>query len=132
MPYRSHSLLTRWVAEFTAADHPTSVIEVLLQDGSHGEDTGLVVVRPRAMDIDLYLEPAAPGEPQFVVTLAHRDTDTTVNALQLLLLSEELKVASALCDFLEGKSRAHSGVEAHEPAPVASPASVAAPAPVAG
>lgn len=104
MPYRTHTLLTRWVSEFTAAHMTSSTIEVLRQDG-FDEDTGLVVLRPRGVDTELYLEPASPGASRFVVTLTHSDVDITVGSLELLLLSEELKTASLLCDFLESKSR---------------------------
>ncbi|MCS5724068.1 hypothetical protein N1028_16280 [Herbiconiux sp. CPCC 203407] len=104
MPYRTHTLLSRWVSEFTAAHTTSSTIEVLRQDG-FDEDTGLVVLRPRGVDTELYLEPASPGASRFVITLTRTDADITVDSLELLLLSEELKTASLLCDFLEIRSR---------------------------
>lgn len=106
MPCHSHALLTRWVADFVRTTPISSTIEVLHQDGFDGEDGGLVVVRPRGVDAEFYLLPAAPGESRFVVTIAALANEVTIDSLQLLLLSEELKNASALCDHLESRSRA--------------------------
>lgn len=44
MPFRSKETLERWVDEFHAARKAGDLIKVVVQDGSDGGDTGLVVV----------------------------------------------------------------------------------------
>lgn len=43
MPYRSLALLNTWLTEFTADHALGGLVRVIPQDGTRGEDTGLIV-----------------------------------------------------------------------------------------
>ena len=108
MPFRSKETLERWVAEFGTFGHDVEgAVEVLLQDGRDGSDTGLVVVRLVHAPTDVYMQPVGPGNPRWEINFSARGRDFTLQAQELLGLAHELTVASALCTFLERKSYDH-------------------------
>jgi len=106
MPYRTQSLLQDWLDEFRAGGREVHG-HVALQDGSDGRDTGLVIVRLVNATTEMFMQPVAPGEQQWEITLQARTHDSVVSPEQLEELSEELQRAAALCRFLQEKSAQH-------------------------
>ncbi len=106
MPYRTHAVLQSWMDEFRETGHEL-LGHVALQDGSDGRDTGLVIVRLENATTEMFMQPVAPGDPHWEITLEARHADLIVTAEQLDKLSDELRRAAALCRFLEEKSAQH-------------------------
>lgn len=108
MPYRSKEVLEQWVEEFALeSEGIRGVIDVLTHDGGAGADTGLVVMRMDDLPSDVYLHPAAPGDPAWSVNFGPRERDLTMTAGTLRALALELTRAAALCEFFEHKSARH-------------------------
>ncbi|MGZ7254177.1 hypothetical protein ACXWO5_11200, partial [Streptococcus pyogenes] len=59
MPFRSRETLEQWVAEFHDARGAGERIKVIVQDGSDGNDTGLVVVPLTHASASVFMEPLA-------------------------------------------------------------------------
>jgi hypothetical protein len=101
------STLQSWVDEFYELGFPVSgSIRVVPQDGEGGSDTGLVSVMLPSVEPTIYLEPESPGSTHWAVTFERREDDVSLDAATLLRLVGELATLSALCTFLEAKSRA--------------------------
>lgn len=106
MPFRNKATLETWLAEFLDMGYPVAgTIKILDQDGERGADTGLVSVHLRNASTAVYMQPETPAGHRWVVTLEPRDTSIELDAVGLLQLAEELHVVSALCAFLQSKSR---------------------------
>ena len=107
MAFRSQDTLQVWLDEFHALGYPIAgSLKVLPQDGDEGENTGLVAVQLRNATTVTYIQPEAVDSHRWVVTMEPRDAAVVLDAPQLLGLSAELAIASALCAFLQGKSQA--------------------------
>ena len=105
-PYRSKELLEGWVKEFIAQGHRVAGhLDVAVQDGSEGRDTGLVIVHLRNELADIYMEPRGIDDPLWEVTLDFGSRkDLTMSPHGLAGLAAELVVAANLCTFLQFKS----------------------------
>lgn len=108
MPFRSKETLEAWLDEFRSGRDDGNLIEVIVQDGRGGADTGLVVVPLSHASTQIVMEPTGIGEARWVVRFAAREDDFTLTAADLLELSVELEFAGSLCDFLERKSAGHT------------------------
>lgn len=115
MPYRTQAVLQNWLEEFRSGGHEVHG-HVALQDGSDGADTGLVIVRLMNATTEMFMQPVAPGDQRWEITLQARANDVVVTPEQLEELSAELQRAAALCRFLREKSAQHDR-EAREQQP---------------
>jgi hypothetical protein len=105
VPYRSKELLETWVREFQQEGHSIAGdLNVALQDGSSGADTGLVIVHLKNEFADIYMQPVGLDEPLWEATLTARGDDLTLSPHQLAGLAAEIVVAGNLCTFLQFKS----------------------------
>jgi len=95
------------VSDFHAARGAGDLIKVIVQDGSDGSDTGLVVVPLENATATIFMEPAALGEAQWRVTFEPQPDTTVLNSHQLHGMAVELAVAAELCSYLEGRSVGH-------------------------
>jgi hypothetical protein len=59
----------------------------------------------------IYLQPERSGSTHWVVTFEERQEDVTLDAATLLRLVGELAMLSALCTFLEAKSKTFVGAD---------------------
>lgn len=107
MVFRSRETLEGWLADFRAAREAGDRITVVVQDGSEGADTGLVIVPLRSSTISIYMEPVSVGEAQWRVTLEPSEDTTILSSYQLQGLAAELSVAAELCAYLEARSAGH-------------------------
>lgn len=107
MPFRSKKTLERWVADFHEARGAGELVKVIVQDGSEGGDTGLVIVPLQNATVTIFMEPAAIGEASWRVTLEPQPDTTTLNSHQLHGMAVELSVAAELCSYLEARSVGH-------------------------
>lgn len=104
-PARSKDLLDTWVREFISRNTADLMnIKVVIQDGSDGLDTGLVVVRLHEGAAEVYMQPAGPDSIEWETTLTARPEDLTLSPYELSTLAAELAVAGSLCAFLQFKS----------------------------
>lgn len=109
MPYRSRDLLQSWLDEFLARGHSIAgAVAVLVQDGSDGGDTGLVVIDLAHAPTQVYLEPVAPGDPRWAVTFLAREAEAARSSDTVAALAAELAVVADLCRYFEAKSAAHA------------------------
>lgn len=77
------------------------------QDGSDGNDTGLVAVRLQDSPTDIYIEPPSPASgPEWTITFEPREQPVTLGARAVARMSEGVAVLAALCTFLQEKSDA--------------------------
>ncbi len=105
VPYRSKALLEEWVQEFREQGHSIAgSLDVALQDGSDGADTGLVIVHLKNEYADVYMQPQGLDDPLWEATLTPRPGDLNLTPYQLAGLAAELVVAGNLCTFLQFKS----------------------------
>lgn len=111
MPYRSKETLERWLAEFREERGAGELVRVVVQDGSAGGDTGLIVVPLKSSTISIYMEPVEIGDAKWRITIEPDPHTTILSSHQLHGLSVELAVAAELCAFLEARSVGHD--EAH-------------------
>ncbi|QEW02252.1 hypothetical protein [Microbacterium lushaniae] len=116
MPYRTQALLQDWMDQFRA-DGREIHGHVALQDGSDGRDTGLVIVRLVNATTEMFMQPVAPGEQRWEITLQARPHDSVITPDQLDELSVELQLAADLCRFLQEKSAEHDREAARERRP---------------
>ena len=107
MPFRSKDTLEQWVNEFHEAREAGDLVRVVVQDGSDGADTGLVVVPLRNATVSVYMEPVEIGDSRWRITLEPQPDFTILNSHQLHALSAELSVAAELCAYLEARSVGH-------------------------
>lgn len=107
MPFRSKETLERWLDEFRTTREGGALINVLVQAGDDGADTGLVVVPLRNDSTEIYMQPTSVGAPHWSVSFGARTDESDLTAAELLGLAAELMVAASLCDFLQEKSLGH-------------------------
>ncbi|MBF4459237.1 MULTISPECIES: hypothetical protein [unclassified Pseudoclavibacter] len=105
MPYRSKEVLESWAREFEGLGYvEPGVVNVILQDGDEGHDTGLVRVQLTHVPSDVYVQPGTLESPHWSVTMEPREHTLHLSAADVQTLSQELAVVSALCTFLQAKS----------------------------
>ncbi|MFI8634158.1 hypothetical protein ACIGEP_16365 [Microbacterium sp. NPDC077663] len=104
MPFRSKQTLENWLTDFRNANVAGDHIRVILQDGSDGADTGLVIMQLGSAAASLYMQPVEIGEAKRRVTIVPALNDTDLSSEQLHTLSAELSVAARLCTYLEARS----------------------------
>ena len=99
MPFRTIATLQSWVDEFAQERDPSlAAIRVIPQDGTDGEDTGLVAVRLPNSPTEIYIEPPSPGTgPEWTITFEPREQAVTLGARAVAKISEEVAVLAALC-----------------------------------
>ncbi|WP_378143771.1 hypothetical protein ACFJGV_10095 [Cnuibacter sp. UC19_7] len=103
--HRSKALLEQWVQEFREQGHTIAGrLNVALQDGSEGADTGLVIVHLKNEYADIYMQPRGSDDPLWEATLVATSKDASLTPHQLAGLAAELVVAGNLCTFLQFKS----------------------------
>lgn len=107
MPFRSKHTLEHWLDEFTASRGAGHNMTVVIQDGSDGSDTGLVVVKLHNATTSVFMEPAELGGMRWRTTIEPQPDPTILTSHQLSALAAELQVAAELCAFLEAKSLGH-------------------------
>jgi hypothetical protein len=107
MAFRSQNTLQEWLDEFLTLGYPVAgSLKVIPQDGDEGENTGLVAVHLLNATTPTYIQPEEVDSHRWVVTFEARDSAVVLDAPRLLALASELAIASTLCAFLQGKSRA--------------------------
>lgn len=107
MPFRSMEMLRTWVAEFESAHPPRNVtIRVIPQDGDEGADTGLVGVRLLNSPAEIYVEPPAVAEDEWIVTFEPREEFVHLTTGQVVLMADAVGELAAVCAFLQEKGRA--------------------------
>lgn len=105
MPYRTKETLEMWLGEFYTLGHAMAeTLKVMPQDGSDGEDTGLVGITLMSAQTITYIQPEPPGSTNWMVTFEARDTPVQLDADGAMRLSKELAVVSELCRFLQARS----------------------------
>jgi len=107
MPFRSKETLETWVAEFHDARGAGDRIKGIVQDGSDGSDTGLVIVPLKNATVAISMEPVEIGEASWRVTFEPQPETTILNSHQLHGMAAELAVAAELCAYLEARSVGH-------------------------
>ncbi|QJU54921.1 hypothetical protein SCB71_17780 [Herbiconiux sp. KACC 21604] len=104
MDFRSKEVLEQWLEDFRSSREGGLLVNVLVQDGTDGADTGLVVVPLRNAPTDVYMQPVGIGEHRWSITLNARTEDIELDAAQLHALASELEVAASLCSYLQERS----------------------------
>lgn len=112
MPFRSKETLEEWVGDFNTARGAGDLVKVIVQDGSDGGDTGLVVVPLATSTVSVYMEPLGIGERHWRITLEPQPDTTILDSHQLHAMSVELGVAAELCAYLEARSVGHEEANA--------------------
>lgn len=107
MPFRSKETLEHWVDEFHAQRGSGDLIRVLIQDGSEGSDTGLVIVPLANSSVSVFMEPIEIGDARWRITIEPQPDFTILSSFQMHALAAEFTVAAELCAFLEAKSIGH-------------------------
>lgn len=107
MNFRSKETLELWLEEFRSAREAGDLIRVIIQDGSDGSDTGLVIVPVKNSSVSIFMQPTAIGDTRWQVTVEPTDETLTLNSHQLHSLASELSVAAELCAYLEARSVGH-------------------------
>lgn len=107
MPFRSKETLERWVDEFHEARGAGERIKVIVQDGTDGADTGLVVVPLENATVTIFMQPVEVGAASWRVTIEPQPDTTILNSHQLHAMAVELSVAAELCAYLEARSVGH-------------------------
>lgn len=104
-PPRSKELLESWVSHFVSENSARAMaIDVAVQDGSEGRDTGLVVVRLNYGGVEVFMQPTSLDSTTWETTLTARPGELTLSPYELSSLAAEVAVASNLCAFLQFKS----------------------------
>ena len=110
VPFRSMATLESWLEEFRRIGYPIGdTAKVIQQDGELGADTGLVAVKLTNSSRVTYMQPHHPGAMEWVVTLEPHEAPEVLSSAEVHRLATELSMVSALCVFLETKSRAFVG-----------------------
>lgn len=108
MSFRSKETLEAWLEDFRREREAGELVRVIIQDGSDGSDTGLVIVPLKRSTMSIYVQPARIGADRWNVTLELQDQPSVLNSHQLHALSVELAVAAELCAYLEARSVGHA------------------------
>ncbi|MEV7618931.1 hypothetical protein AB0N59_02225 [Microbacterium sp. NPDC089321] len=114
MNFRSKATLEKWVEDFRAAREAGDLVRVIIQDGSDGSDTGLVIVPVKNSSVSIFMEPIRIGDERWSVTLEPNDENTVLDSHQLHALASELAVAAELCSYLEARSMGHDELPSDE------------------
>ncbi|AZS43654.1 hypothetical protein E1I21_10790 [Microbacterium oleivorans] len=115
MVFHSKATLEHWVAEFIDARSAGEEIRVAVQDGSGGEDTGLVLIPLESAPNEVWIEPRDEGDDlSWHVFIQPAEQTLELTSFELNALTHELQIAAELCAFLQEKSLGHS-----EPEPAA-------------
>lgn len=107
MPFRSRAVLESWLAEYAAAVSGAHHARVAVQEEEDGRDGGLVVMPLSHATTSIYMQPVAPGAPEWRLTFEARVEPMVVSSTDVRNLAAELDSAADLLDFLEEKSRRH-------------------------
>lgn len=106
MAFQSAHTLQTWVDEFRDLGYPSAgTLRVLSRDGDAPTDAGLLTVHLADADTSIYIEPESGTSERWVITLEARDEAITLDPAAMFRLAAELASVSALCAFLEMKSR---------------------------
>lgn len=116
MPFRSKETLDAWLDEFRATREGGLLINVVVQDGAEGADTGLVVVPLKNAAMDIYMQPLAVGDDQWAISFESHPNSFDLSPEQLHGFAAELALAASLCAFLKEKSLGHDEAEQTEQA----------------
>ena len=112
MPFRNRETLESWLAEFRDLGYPVAgSLRVMVQDGASGADTGLIGIHLANASTAVYIQPASAEPTRWLATMEPRDAAIALDTAELLALSGELAVVSALCGFLQAKSQAYTGID---------------------
>ncbi len=112
MPFRSKETLEAWLDEFRSLGYAIAgSVKVMQQDGEDGSNTGLVGMQLANASTSIYVHPDAPYSPRWVVTMEPREEPISLDAAEVMELSTELQVLSALCTFLQAKSASFVGTD---------------------
>lgn len=114
MNFRSKATLEKWVEDFRAAREAGDLVRVIIQDGSDGSDTGLVIVPVKNSSVSIFMQPIRIGDERWSVTLEPNDENTVLDSHQLHALASELAVAAELCSYLEARSKGHDELPSDE------------------
>ncbi|MEW1835664.1 hypothetical protein [Microbacterium sp. NPDC079995] len=113
MVFHSKETLEHWVAEFIDARSGGEEIRVAVQDGSGGEDTGLVLIPLMAAPNSVWIEPRAVGEElSWHVFIEPAEQTLELTSFELNGLTHELQIAAELCAYLQERSLGHYEPEA--------------------
>ncbi|PVE58702.1 hypothetical protein [Microbacterium testaceum] len=113
MPFHSKATLEHWVTEFVDARNAGEEIRVVVQDGSDGDDTGLVVMPMEHLPNSVWIEPCDSGDELSWHVLIEPGAETlNLTSFELNALTHDLQVAAELCAFLHERSLGH-----YEPQP---------------
>lgn len=108
MPYRSKKTLESWLEEFRTTREGGLLVNVVIQDGAEGADTGLVVVPLKNAAMDIYMQPVTVGDEQWSISFETHPESFDLSPDQLHGFAAELALAASLCEFLKEKSIGHS------------------------
>ncbi len=121
MAFHSKKTLEHWVAEFVDVRSAGDLIRVAVQDGSGGEDTGLVIVPLDNAPNAVWIEPKSSGdELSWTISIEPMQETLELTSFELNALTQELQVAAELCAFLQEKSLGHYESDAGAEAPASS------------
>lgn len=108
MVFHSKQTLEHWVAEFIDARSGGEEIRVAIQDGSGGEDTGLVLVPLEVAPNSVWIEPRNNGEElSWHIFIEPADETLELTSFELNGLTHELQIAAELCAYLQERSLGH-------------------------
>jgi hypothetical protein len=107
VPFRSRATLESWLDEFRTTREGGALIDVLVQDGDGGADTGLVIVPLKNVSTEIYMQPAEIGDDAWVISFGARAKAFELSPAQLQGYAAELALAASLCQFLQEKSLGH-------------------------
>ncbi|HCJ48293.1 hypothetical protein NH287_07285 [Microbacterium sp. CnD16-F] len=113
MVFHSKQTLEHWVAEFIDARNAGEDIRVAVQDGSGGEDTGLVLIPLTSAPNSVWIEPRESGDDlSWHVFIEPAGETLDLTSFELNALTHELQIAAELCAYLQERSLGH-----YEPEP---------------
>lgn len=106
--FHSKETLESWVADFVEARTAGDEIRVAVQDGSDGEDTGLVLIPLENAPNAVWIEPRDSGDELSWHVFIEPSNDTIeLTSFELNALTHELQIAAELCAFLQERSLGH-------------------------
>ncbi len=117
MPYRDHTTVQSWVADFLSTyEGGTPDLSVVEQYFTEGPETGLVVVQLRSASTITSVQPTVldDGVPTWRVHFAARDEGFELDGAGVARLAADLQLVSLLCTYLQTRTDAlHAHSEAH-------------------
>jgi hypothetical protein len=104
--FRTKEQLESWLAEFRQLGYSIGgELRVMQQDTVDGANAGLVTIALADVDTTVYIQPAMVGDAHWVVTLQCEE-DVVLDAAGITRYATDMVTTSALCAFLEARSRA--------------------------